>query len=183
MGEFFSRLLDFIKELWPFRVVEPWEQGFYVTFSRPGRAVGPGIWPVVPYFQDVRSVSVAEARTSTPLLSVVLADGRRVSFSASARVLVVDPFAAIIAVQDYQQTTSEEISATMAEFFADADPTRFATARKRRNLLTEVTTLLNERLAPFGIKVQEVQLTNWIDGVRTYRLLNDSALAMPSLTW
>lgn len=182
MGEIFSRLLDFIRDLWPFRVVEPWERGFYVTLSRPGRAVGPGIWPVVPYFQDVKSLSVAEERLTSPLLNVIWC-GKRLAFSVSARLRVIDVLRATIDVGSYQETTGEEIAAHMAEALAEAPAERFETVKKRRNWLAETTRALNERTRLFGVEVLEVQFTNWIEDIRTYRLLNDSAVQPPTLTW
>lgn len=182
MGEIFTRLLDFIRDLWPFRVVEPWEQGFYTTLSKPGRNVGPGIWPVVPYFQDVRSLSIAEERVTSPMLNVVWC-GKRLAFSTSARVKVFDARKAMIDVGSYQETTAEEIAAHMAEALFEAPAERFETIKKRRNWLAETTRTLNERTRLYGVEVLEVQFTNWIEDIRTYRLLNDSSLSPPSVTW
>jgi len=181
--EFFGRLLDYAVQLWPFRVVEPWERGYYLVFSRPKRNLGPGIYPVVPYFTDVKALSIAESRVTSPLLSVKLQSGKLLAFSVSARVRVTDVKQAEINVQAYQETTAEEIAATMAEALAECSPDRLATVKKRRNWLAEVTHELNGRVREYGVEVLEIQFTNWIEDVRSYRLLQDSALSPPSLTW
>lgn len=183
IGDFFGRLLDYAIELWPLRLVKPWEQGFYTTFEKVGRRVGPGIWPVVPYFQDVLSLSVAESRLTTPLLNIMLMNGKRLAFSASARVRVVDVKRAMVDVGTYQETTGEEVAAFLADFLSEAAPDRFTTSIKRRNLFAEATRELNERTKDYGVEVLELQFTNWIEDVRSYRLLQDSALSPPSLTW
>ena len=183
MGDFLSQLLQLIKDLAPFRVVEPWEDGFYLTFSRVGKRVGPGIWPVVPYFQDVKALSVAESRLTTPMLNVVLTNGQRLAFSVSARVKVVDVVRALVDVGTYQETIGEEVAAFVADFLAEARADRFETVQKRRNMIAEATTLLNERTRVYGVEVIEIQFTNWILDIKTYRLLNDSSLSPPTLTW
>ena len=183
MGDFFGRLLDWLREAWPFRTVEPWEDGFYLTFAQLGKRVGPGIWPVVPYFQEVKCLSIAEARLTTPMLHIMLTNGKQLAFSVSARVRVVDVVKALVDVGTYQETTGEEVAAFVADFLSEAPAERFETTRKRRNLIAEAVTLLNERTRVYGVEVIEIQFTNWILGVRAYRLLNDSALSPPSLTW
>jgi hypothetical protein len=183
MGDFLGRLLDWARDLWPFRTVEPWEDGFYVTLSKPGKRVGPGIWPVVPYFQDVKALSVAESRVTSPMLNVVLQNGKRLAFSVSARVRVVDVVKALVDVGSYQETSGEEIAAHMAEVLSEAPAERFETIQKRRNFIAKATDTLNERTNVYGVEVIEVQFTNWIEDIRTYRILSDSALSPPSLTW
>lgn len=180
---FFTQLLEWIKEMWPLRKVEPWERGFYLIWSQVRRKVGPGIWPVVPYFMDVASLSVAVARAKTPLLTIKLLSGKQLCFSASARVRVVDPELAIVNVQDYQETAGEELEAKLAEALSEAPMDRFDTIQRRRNFITKARAELNETLAEYGIEVIEIQFTNWIEDERIIRLLQDSALQPPSLTW
>ncbi|HUT86477.1 MAG TPA: SPFH domain-containing protein [Candidatus Heimdallarchaeota archaeon] len=183
MMDFFGRLLEYIERLWPFRPVEAWERGFYIVFSKPMKEVGQGIWPVIPYFTDVLVVPIAEARLTTPMLNIVLQNGKRLAFSVSARVKVVDVKKALIVVSTYQETTGEEVAAFIADFLADAKPDRLTSAIRRKNLIIEAVRELNNRTIEYGVEVIEIQFTNWIEDIKTYRLLNDSSLSPPSLTW
>lgn len=173
--QLFQFLIDLLREVWPFRSVAGWERGVMTVFQRPWRDLGPGIYPVIPYVMDVVSTSTVPAIVTTPLLNVVLSDGRRLSFSASAVVQVVDVRRAIFAIDDHRETALEDIASLLADQLADVDPERFQTPRKRRNLMKELVQTLNESTQPYGVTVQEIRFQNWILDIRTYRVLTDSA--------
>ena len=175
MGDFLRIILDSIQYLWPFRPVEAWERGAYFVLNRPRWRVGPGYWPMVPYFSDVKAVSVAPAIIRTPLQIVTLVSGKTLAFSASATVQVEDVVSALVDVDSYEETTGELISGALAERLAKVDPERFETAVRRRNLLQELASDLDEECLAFGVRVRALRFNNFAINLKTYRLLTDSA--------
>lgn len=182
MGDLFRILIDIFQYLWPFREVEGWERGIYTVLGKPWRGVGPGRWPVVPYFMNVHAVSVVPGIVRTPLQFVTLSNGSVASFSASAVVQVEDPRTAIFAVDDYGETTQELISAVLSQELAEVDPDRFSTARKRKNLLDELGRTLDGLTLAYGIRVKALRFNNFALNLRLFRLVQDSA-TVQDRTW
>lgn len=182
MANWFDALINAFTYCWPFREVEGWERGVYTFFGKPWRDVGPGRWPVVPYFMDVRAVSVVPAVIQTPLQFVTLSNGKVVSFSASAVVEVEDARKAIFDVDDYKETTQELTAAVLAQELAEASPDRFDTARKRRNLTADLAAALDGQTAGYGVRVRTVRLNNFAIDLRVFRLVQDSATLQP-ISW
>jgi regulator of protease activity HflC (stomatin/prohibitin superfamily) len=90
MTDFLRLLLDAIAYIWPLRVVKQWERGGYYALGKWQREVGPGIYPVIPWFCEVLEISVAEAIVGTGRQDITLSDGSMLSFCATATVGVVD---------------------------------------------------------------------------------------------
>lgn len=182
MTDFLRLVLEVLQFLWPFRPVEQWERGLYYTLGRAGKEVGPGRWPVVPYFMDVRSTSVVPAVVSGPLQTITLKDNCVLSFSVSATVQVRDVRLAINAVDSYQETIQELLAAVVGEALAEADRERFETARRRAGFLRELRTTLQAQTEPFGVEIQAIRFTSFVMNVRTYRFMTDSAV-LPGGSW
>jgi len=182
MGEFLSTLINVLNYAWPFREVEGWERGVYTVFGKPWKQVGAGRWPVVPYFMDVRAVSMVPAVVQTPLQFVTLASGTTASFSASAVVHVEDVQKAIFEVDDYRETTQELASAILAQELAEAKADRFETAIKRRNLMSELQAALDQQTSIYGVRVTALRFNNFSTNLRIYRLVQDSA-TLQTASW
>jgi hypothetical protein len=175
MGDLVQLVLDALQYAWPFREVEGWQRGVYTVLGSAWREVGPGRWPVIPYFMDVRAISVVSGVVRTPLQFVTLSNGEVASFSASATVQVEDARAAIFEVDDYSETTQELISAVLSQELAEVDPERFGTARRRKNLLDELGHRLDVQTVTFGVRVTALRFNNFAIGIRLFRLVQDSA--------
>lgn len=183
MSELVRLVLDVAKFLWPLRPVEQWEIGVYYILGRAYWEVGPGRWPVIPYFMDVRAVSVVPALVSTPLQTITLRDGTSLTFGATATVRVERAADAINLVNDYNETTVELVASVLAERLAKVDANRLDPERRGR-LMADLLQWLDAETGQFGVRVLALRFTNFALNVRTYRLLMDtSQLPEAAVTW
>jgi regulator of protease activity HflC (stomatin/prohibitin superfamily) len=176
VAELLQLLLHVFGYLWPFRVVRQWEGGVWYVWGRYWRTVGPGVWPVIPYFSDILAVSRAPAIYGTPLQTVTLRDKRQLTFSATITVQVEDAAKALNEVEAWHETVVELAAGRLAERLAEADPDRFEPDRKKRQrLLEELRAELDGEAQKWGLRVLGVRFNNFALGLRTYRLLSEPA--------
>lgn len=174
--EGFVRLaIDIVQFLWPFRLVHQWEMGGYYFRGRFWKVVGPGVYPVIPWFMDVKTVSVVSEPIRTSRQDITLKSGSIVSFTAMAMIRVVDFNLAINTVYDHEHTAIELLEATFAERMASVDADRVS-PEKRGRLLADLSRWYQEKVRKYGVEVEEVNFTNFIQDLRTYRLLQDAHL-------
>jgi regulator of protease activity HflC (stomatin/prohibitin superfamily) len=166
-------ILDSLEYLWPFRIVRQWARGGYYIFGRYWRSVGPGLYPVVPFFTNVLEISVVPAILGTPRIDITLQDGSTLSFTAAATVEVVDFALAINTVDKYAQTTQELLGAILAQRLADVDRGRLA-PDKRGRLLADLLRWLNEESLVFGVSITKVRFTTFLLNVKNFRLLQET---------
>jgi len=172
VGDLLRVILDAIQYIWPFRLVREWERANFYVCGRYWREVGPGVYPVVPWFMDVHAASVAPGIVSTHRQDITLADGTMLSFSASAWAQVTSMNLAVNRVDDYTQTVREIVEAVLADKFAAVDVERLATD-KRARLLSDCRRWIQDECAPFGIEVSKLRLTSFVTRLRAHRLLID----------
>jgi regulator of protease activity HflC (stomatin/prohibitin superfamily) len=168
-------LITVFQYLWPFRAVEQWERGVYYFFGRAFTEVGPGRWPVIPYFMDVMGVGIVPADIGSPLLTVTTVDGNTLTFSVAATVQVFDATKAANEIHDVQSTTLERLGALCAARLAEVSPERVAPDNRRR-LLGDLKRHVNAELGVFGVRVNALRFTNFGVNLRTFRLLTDTAM-------
>lgn len=172
MSEFLRVLLEFIEFLWPLRRVEQWELGGYYVFGRWWKKVGPGVWPIIPWFLDVKTVSVAEAIVGTGRLDITLADKSMLSFAATATVQVTDIYAALNLVDAYHETMQELLASVLAEKLASVDPTRMEPEGRGR-LASDLKRWVATEAEQYGIEVKKVRFTSFIVNAKAHRLIID----------
>lgn len=172
MGDLLRVLLDAIQYIWPFRIVREWERANFYVCGRYWKEVGPGVYPVVPWFMDVHSNSIAPGIVSTRRQDITLADGTILSFAASAWAQVVSMNLAVNRVDDYTQTVREVVEAVLADRLAAVDVERLA-SDKRARLLSDCRRWIQEECTPFGVEVSKVRFTSFLTRVKAHRLLVD----------
>lgn len=178
MSDFLKILLDSINFLWPFRKVEHWEVGGYYVFGRWNREVGPGIWPIIPWFTEVMTCSTAEAIVGTGRQDITLQDGSMLSFSATAVVRVKDAYSALNLVDQYHETMQELLSSVLADKLATVDASRFE-PEKRGRLAADLQRWVQEEATPYGIEVKKVRFTSFLSNVKSHRLIIDQQHISP----
>lgn len=172
MGDFVRALVDVVRYLWFFRIVQEWERGGYYICGKWWREVGPGLKVVIPFFTNVMEASCAPAIVGTSREDITMSDGKTLSFSVTATVRVVDVYKALNAVEHYHESTQELIGSYLAEKLAEVDPERLAPDRRRR-LFSDLQKGLAGEAAEYGVEVSKLRFTSFVTGVRTYRLLID----------
>jgi regulator of protease activity HflC (stomatin/prohibitin superfamily) len=183
LSDLLQTIVGIAQYLWPFREVQHWERGAYMFFGRVFAVVGPGRWPVVPYFMDVIAVTTVPAIISTPLQTITLSDGHStLTYSASALVRVIDVRAALVNIDSYEQTSQELLAAELAKELADADADRL-TSDKRGRLITTIKNRISSETEKFGVVCEGLFFTNYAINLRTYRLLVDNATQTTTAGW
>lgn len=177
MGEFFRALLDVIQYVWPFRIINQWEQGGFYMFGKFQHVVGPGCWPVIPWFTEIRDLSMVPALVSTPKKDITLSDTSTLHFAMTGWVQVTDFNLAVNTIDNYHQTTQELIEAVMCEKCADVDAARLQ-PDKRARLLADLTRWVNAESEVFGVTVTKLRFTTFVLNVKTIRLLTDTGIGV-----
>lgn len=173
IGDVVRLILDSLAFIWPFRIVREWERGGYYVTGRWWKAVGPGLYLVVPWFTEVREISIVPAIIPTGKQDITLRNGDTLYFSATATSRVVDFNLAVNTVDNYTETTQELIASVLADRLASVETTRLESDSMRR-LLSDLTRWINDESIQFGIEITNVRFTNFVRRAKTFRLLQGS---------
>lgn len=177
MVELVRLILDCVRPLWPFRTVWDWQHGVYFLCGRCVGVVGPGVKLVPPFLCDVKLVPIVPEIYSTPLQTITLRDKTTLTYSASVTVVVRDAARAYTRLGHYAESVVELAARVLSDELADEDPDKFDPARgKRRNMLDRLRDAVNRECGGFGLEVTQLGFTNFVRGVRTFRLLTDKAV-------
>ena len=180
-------LITVVTYLWPFRRVEQWERGVYYIWARwwerwPAReldgTIGPGIWPIIPFFTEIQTTTAVQGVTGTPLLQVTARDGTPITFSVAMTWRIYDSAAAWNNTDRVLETGQELLAAVCAEKLAEVEPTRLD-GDKRRRLVSDMLKWVNKEMEFMGCEASAIRFTNFAIGhknIRTLRLLMDPAL-------
>ena len=178
MNDFLRLVLDSVQFLWPLRLVEPWERAVYSVCGRWTFEVGPGVYPIVPWFCEVRQQSVVTAILGTPRQDITLSDGSTLTFAATAKVRVANALLACLSVDDYHETTQELIGSVLAEKLAEVDAKRLEPEARKR-LLADLRRWINAESMEWGVEVSHLRFTTFVLNVKTFRLLQESQAVAP----
>lgn len=179
MPDLMRLVMDILAFAWPFRKVYQWQVGLYYFCGRYQGEVGPGLKLIVPYFCDVKTVSVVPAIYQTPMQTITLRDGRHLTYSASITARVTNGNLAYNTLDNWNLSIVESVSGVLSEGLASADPDRFDPARgKRDRFLDELRDELNAEIGQYGLVVDALRFNNFAV-LRAYRLIQDRAV-MPN---
>jgi regulator of protease activity HflC (stomatin/prohibitin superfamily) len=173
-SDILSVIGQFVHLLWPFHKVEQWEGGIYTTFGKFWKDVGPGIYPVIPWFFEIHSTTYAWRPLGTGRHDILTKGGVLLTFEAIAFFRVVDIRKAFTVVHDDEHSMLNLLTSVLAEKLAEVEPERFA-PDKRGRLNTSLQTWVSQEAAEFGLEVKWVRFTTFVLNPKTFRLLNESA--------
>ena len=174
MGDFGRLVIDLIGFLWPFRLVEMWERGGFYIFGRYWRDVGPGCYPMVPWFMQVRCLSVVDRVEACGRQDITLSDGSSLSFDATALVRIVDVNLALNSIHDCDHSAATLLGSIIAEKLAEIDAERLQPA-KRKRVFTDLERWVDAETIKFGVTTKDLRFTSFVMGARVHRLLMDSS--------
>lgn len=174
MTELARFVVELLQTLWPLREVSAWCQGVRFWLNRPVAVLEPGVYWVVPYFGDVREVSVVPAVITTPMCTITLADQATCTYALSATIKVIGPREALCEIDDYLETSQELLTAIPAEVLSEVESAKLAPLARGR-LLGGLRTRLNNELRPAGMEITALRFTNFVIGAKTYRLITDNS--------
>lgn len=177
MGDILRLLIDCFSYVWPARLVHEWEGGGYYVIGRWWKFVGPGVYFIVPFFSDVKTISMASAIVGTSRQDITLLDGTTLSFSATVWAKVVDVYKALNLVDEPTSTTQELLASLLADTLAETPVERLGSKRKSTNLFKELEAKIKTEALEFGVEIRELRFTSFVLNVKTYRLLIDQTAA------
>lgn len=169
-------LVELVAFLWPFRMVKQWERAGYYVNGRWKKELGPGVYPVIWWFQEVWEVSVAEEIVTGRRQDITLSDGTLLSFVAAATIRVVDVRAALNDVQAYKETAVEAVEGVLADRLASVDVGRLEWS-KRARLAADLRRWVQDELTRYGVEVTNLRFMTFVTNARAYRLILDAPLA------
>lgn len=179
MTDILRLLVDCASYIWPFRIVHQWERGCYYIFGKHIWTVGAGIYPVIPFFMDVKEISVVYQVIDLPLQSITVqtADSKTevLTFSANVGISIFDAGLAFNAIDDYRNTVRKSCAGHLAEKLSTMDANRL-TVEARGRLLAALRTTLNTEFRPYGIQVDDLRFTDYVPSAPVYRLFNDQTM-------
>jgi hypothetical protein len=175
VNDFLRLVLESIEFLWPFEKIKPYQRGLYVVAGRWQWEIGPGIYPIIPWFIEVVAESSAWAVVSTSRIDITAQDGTMVVLQAAAKVKIVDLKAAYNSVDAYMETCQERLTTIVATKIAEVDAARLA-PEKRSRLLSDLRRWVDEDTKTYGVETMEVNFTTFVTNAKPYRLLGDNAV-------
>jgi hypothetical protein len=174
MSDFIRLIVDCFAYIWPFRIVWADEVGGFFVCGRWRKSVGPGLYPVIPFFMEIKALSISKGIVTTPRLDIPLSDGNRLSFSASATAQVVDIKLALLAMDDYRETTVEMLSGVLADKLMEVDAERITKHEKRGRLFADLRRWAQEEASEYGLELTRIRFTSLVVDAPVMRLLNDN---------
>lgn len=176
LADLLNTLVQIAAYIWPFRIINQWERGLYTIFGRIYfRELGPGLYPVIPWFCDVKEIPVSWDYVESGRLDLIIKDGRTLSCEIIAKMRVVQLQVAWVAFHDYEIDRRKMLRAVVSTALREADAERFEPARRGRLLGSSLLKAVQDGAAPIGCEVETVDVTTFILGARTYRLITESA--------
>lgn len=172
ISELLAITVQIVTLLWPIRIVEESERAGRFFCGHWWKEVGPGWYWNIPFFMDVKSLSIAKGIVATPRCDIPLSDGNRLTFSVSATARVVDVKLALLAMDDYKETTVELLTAIVAERLMEVEAERLG-HEKRGRLLSDLRRWVQEEAVEFGLEMTKVRFTSMVIDAPVIRLLND----------
>lgn len=175
MTDFLRLVVECAAYLWPFRLVHQWERGCAYRLGRFVKVVEPGVYPVVPFFMDVKEMSVVYQEIDLPMQSVAVQPEGVLTFSANVGITIHDAGLAFNAIDDYQNTVRKSCAGHLAEALSTVEGDRL-NVEARGRLLAALRKTLNTELGKYGITVEQIRFTDFVPNAPVGRLFNDQTV-------
>jgi hypothetical protein len=157
LGEFLRWLLDRAYQLWPFRIVEPWEQGLRLFLGRPSSPLGRGLHMFVPLLGDIRTETTVLRALETEVQSVETEDGMALSFSLSLAYRIVDVLAYFTTLHDADASIQNLVQTWAAEEIRTSQAGNID-----ERLAGSIRDLCFDRLLEHGVQLDSVGFVNLV---------------------
>ena len=145
-------------EMFGFKIITQWQRGVVFRFGRvlPGTRA-PGLTWVNPFTDRLHKVNMQIVVVAVPAQEAITVDNVTVRVDAVVYYRVVDPFKAIINVQDYHHAVSQVAQTSLRSVIGQNDLDQLLSEREQVNAhLKDVIDAPTEE--PWGILVERVEL-------------------------
>lgn len=173
---FFENLWNFLKELQPIRVVRSYEQGVYFRngqisrwkIGAPELAIPPGVYVVIPFFDDIELINIQEDTIDLPMQSITTKDGKAVTMSWNVEFQIVDAVLHFMSVADFNENLPRKASRHISSKVRDWTWDELLGAQS--NLEASLKGTLQTATKDWGVKILKVGLTDMVQA-KPYRLI------------
>lgn len=138
------------------RVLNEYERAVVFRLGRVLHSKGPGLIILIPVIDRMVRVSMRVITLDVPSQDVITRDNVSVQVSAVVYFKVVDPTKSIIEVEDFLFATSQLAQTTLRSVCGGAELDELLAHREKMNM--RIQDLLDKQTAPWGIKVNSVEL-------------------------
>ncbi|SIN86791.1 slipin family protein [Halodesulfovibrio marinisediminis] len=138
------------------RIMNEYERAVVFRLGRVLHSKGPGLIILIPVIDRMIRVSMRVITLDVPSQDVITRDNVSVQVSAVVYFKVVEPTKSIIEVEDFLFATSQLAQTTLRSVCGGAELDELLAHREKMNM--RIQDLLDKQTAPWGIKVNSVEL-------------------------
>jgi regulator of protease activity HflC (stomatin/prohibitin superfamily) len=172
-------LINFIiaqwKAIWPISRVYGWQHGLMVRGGQLRRELKPGLhlrWPVL---EEVYLAYATEQTIDLPTAAVTTSDGKSIAVSANIAYRVLNLKTLWSAVANIERSVT---NISIGHLATECTKRSWEDLTDRRvDVQVELARIMSERLAPWGVEVTQVFLTDLVEA-RQWRLFGDAPAAL-----
>ena len=138
------------------RILNEYERAVVFRLGRVLHSKGPGLIILIPVIDRMIRVSMRVITLDVPEQDIITRDNVSVRVSAVVYFKVIDPTKSIIEVEDFLFATSQLAQTTLRSVCGSAELDELLAHREKINM--QIQDLLDKQTAPWGIKVNAVEL-------------------------
>jgi len=138
------------------RVLREYERGVVFRLGRLTPVKGPGLLMLAPVMDRMVRVDLRTVTLTIPPQEVITRDNVPARVAAVCYFRVVDPAAAITAIEAFEPATSQIAQTTLRSVLGRADLDQLLAERDRLN--EDLQKIIDEQTEPWGIKVSTVEI-------------------------
>ncbi len=138
------------------RVLREYERGVIFRLGRLVGSRGPGIFYVIPLYENMVKVSLRTVTMDVPPQDVITRDNVSVKVNAVVYFRVLDAGKAIVEVQDYLYATSQLAQTTLRSICGQFELDELLSERDKINEKLQI--ILDQHTNPWGIKISLVEV-------------------------
>lgn len=158
------------------RIVRTYEQGVRFTNGiHSEKPVSPGVYAVIPFFDDIEKVNIQEDTIDLPMQTVTTKDEKSVTLSWNVEYQVVDAVKHFMAVRDFDENMPRRAARHIASRVRDK--TLVELTEDQKELEDSLKGTLNTKAKTWGVKILDVGITDIVQA-KTYRFISGSGLGI-----
>ena len=138
------------------KIVREYERGVIFRLGRLLGAKGPGIFFIIPIFDNMIKIDLREHVLDVPAQEAITADNVPVRVNAVVYFRVMNPEDAVVRIQNYMLGTSQMAQTTLRSVLGQAELDELLAEREK--LSSIIQEILDKHTDPWGVKVSSVEI-------------------------
>lgn len=138
------------------KVVQEYERGVIFRLGRVVGVRGPGLIIVIPLIESIQRVDLRTVTMDIPAQEVITRDNVSVKVSAVLYFRVVEPQAAVIAIENYVYASNMIGQTTLRSVCGQVELDELLAERDKVN--DQIQSIVDQQTEPWGVKVSTVEI-------------------------